>query len=105
MQDLIGFCGEGVAPRRNLIATCKICAQIRPLSSLDFLGFTLDTELIEIRLPRAKLEELRDIQYASKKSPISVPFRFISRSVFLPVSTVPVRSVPYRSVPFRSLPF
>ena len=31
------------------------------MTSLDFLGFTLDTELSEMRLPKAKLEELRDL--------------------------------------------
>ena len=32
-----------------------------PMTSLDFLGFTLDTELSEMRLPKAKLEELWDL--------------------------------------------
>ena len=41
-----------------------------PTTSLDFLGFTLDTELSEIRLPRAKLEELRVLlqQWRGRKS-------------------------------------
>ena len=58
-------------------------------------------------IPVSSIHMWQNIQYESKKVPVSVPFRSLLypvpfHSVFFPVSTVPVRSVPYHSIHFRS---